>query len=152
MSATMTCSSRVNMYSKSKRCTKHTVSLSVFVTACVYSRSLFTGPIVRIDPNEVSISDLGYIDTIYAPSPGIKRDKSLKGLIGNNKSVGGSVQHDLHRRRREALNPFFSKKSILGLAPQLHEWVSRLGKIFERSMERKGVLNLSDLYFALAGE
>ena len=112
------------------------------------------GPIVRINPREVSISDLEFLDIIYAPGPNGKRNKDLEKVkaLGINTSVGGAVGHDLHRKRRESLNPFFSKKSVLNLAPQIQEKTAQLEDTFAASLEKKEIINLSDLYFAFSRE
>lgn len=112
------------------------------------------GPVLRITPNEVSVSDPDFLDTVYAPGHGQKRDKDgekAKGL-GLALSVGGAVAHELHKRRREALNPFFSKMSVARLAPELGERIVQLEGIWERAKGTEEVVNLSDCYFALANE
>ncbi|KAI1843775.1 hypothetical protein JX266_010034 [Neoarthrinium moseri] len=94
------------------------------------------GPVVRTTPAEVSIADLGFIDTIYSPGPSQKRDKDIekvKALVLYS-SIGGAVGHDLHRRRRRALSSFYSPRQVLRVAPD--------GE----------VLNLSDLYFGFAND
>lgn len=74
------------------------------------------GPIVRINPMHLHINDPDYLDEIYA---GGKRKRNrdpwfyrseLNGPLGW--SVFQSVDHDVHRMRRAALNPFFSMRSI----------------------------------------
>lgn len=112
------------------------------------------GPIVRIAPNEVSVSDPAFVDTIYAPGPGRKRDKDFakNKSLGVNSSVGGSIAHDLHRKRREALNPFFSHRSISRLNPELAEKVSQVEEIFRRAKAGREVLNISDTYYAFCNE
>lgn len=112
------------------------------------------GPIVRIAPNEVSVSDPAFVDTIYAPGPGHKRDKDFakNKSLGVNSSVGGSIAHDLHRKRREALNPFFSHRHISRLNPELTEKVSQMEDIFDRAKAGREVLNLSDTYYAFCNE
>ena len=42
-----------------------------------------------------------------------------------------TVPHDLHRKRRAALNPFFSKASIKRLEPIVRDGVSKLSKRME---------------------
>lgn len=113
-----------------------------------------TGPIVRIAPNEISINDPAFVDTIYAPGPGHKRDKDFEKnkSLGVNTSVGGSIQHDLHRNRRDALNPFFSRRSISRMNPELAAKVEQLEDIFSRAAESRQVLNLSDAYYAFSNE
>jgi hypothetical protein len=112
------------------------------------------GPIVRISPREVSISDVEFIDTVYAPKNQAKRNKDFEKVkaLGINTSIGGAVDHDLHRRRRESLNPFFSKKSVLNLAPEIEEKTAQLEGIFAASIKEKKPINLSDLYFAFSRE
>ncbi|KAF4624479.1 hypothetical protein G7Y89_g13693 [Cudoniella acicularis] len=112
------------------------------------------GPIIRITPREISISDLSFLDTIYSPGPRAKRNKDIEKVkaLGINTSIGGAVDHDLHRRRREALNPFFSKKSVLNLAPQLDGKIPQLGDVFKMSCQSKEVVNLSDLYTGFSSE
>ncbi|TVY83824.1 Cytochrome P450 monooxygenase sdnE [Lachnellula suecica] len=112
------------------------------------------GPIVRITPREVSISDLNFLDAIYSPGVYAKRDKDFEKVkaLGINTSIGGAVGHDLHRRRRESLNPFFSKKGVLALAPQLQSKIFQLNSILAVSQKTGEVVNLSDIYFAFASE
>ncbi|TVY18468.1 Cytochrome P450 monooxygenase TRI4, partial [Lachnellula arida] len=112
------------------------------------------GPIVRITPREVSVSDLEFLNTLYSPGPHAKRNKDIEKVkaLGINSSIGGAVEHDLHRKRRESLNPFFSKKRVLNLAPQIQNKISQLEDIFLTSQNINGVVNLSDLYFAFSSE
>lgn len=114
-----------------------------------------TGPIIRIAPDEVSVSDPAFVDTIYAPGPGHRRDKDFqknRSLFGVNSSVGGSIAHDLHRKRREALNPFFSRRSISRLNLELDEKVNQVEELFSRAEVGSEVLNLSDAYYAFSNE
>lgn len=112
------------------------------------------GPVVRIGPNDVSISDPEFIDAIYAPGPGHKRDKAYEKIkaLGVDSSVGASIAHDLHRRRREALSPFFSYQRIKRLDQELTNKATQMESIFASARESGEVLNLSDVYFALANE
>lgn len=102
----------------------------------------------------MSISDPDFVDTIYAPGPGRKRDKdgSKNKALGVDSSVGGSIAHDLHRRRREALNPFFSYQRVSRLEQQLQGKVRQVETLFAGAKESSEVLNLSDIYFAFANE
>ncbi|KAH9883683.1 cytochrome P450 [Xylariomycetidae sp. FL2044] len=112
------------------------------------------GPVVRIGPNDVSISDYNFIDVIYAPATGHKRDKNAKHnrALGVNSSIGGSVPHELHRRRREALNPFFSPHSIHRLDSDIAAKVAQVEGHFASARENGTVLNISDAYFAFCSD
>ncbi|KAI0147622.1 cytochrome P450 [Xylariaceae sp. FL1272] len=112
------------------------------------------GPVIRIGPNDISISDPDFIDTIYAPGPGHKRDKDIKKnqALAVDSSVGGSISHDLHLKRREALNPFFSPQRIKRLDDVLATEAAQLDRRFAEAASRGGVVNLSDVYFAFCND
>lgn len=93
------------------------------------------GPIVRINPYELHVSDPSYYDTIYASTAsGHKRDKWswCQQQFGTDLSMFSTVDHDLHRQRRQALSPFFSTQSVMRLQPLISE---RVGVLVERFKE-----------------
>ncbi|KAI1773034.1 cytochrome P450 [Hypoxylon cercidicola] len=112
------------------------------------------GPIVRIGPNDVSIADPDFVDTIYAPGPGHKRDKNPKHnrALGVNSSIGGSVSQELHRKRRGALDPFFSPQRIHCLDSYLMSKADQVETLFAKAGESGQVVNLSDVYFAFCND
>ncbi|TVY90100.1 Cytochrome P450 monooxygenase [Lachnellula willkommii] len=76
------------------------------------------GPIVRITPDEIHVNDVGFLETIYAPSM-FHRDKYgyILRTLRIPGAIGAIVRHDVHRKRREVLGPFFSKRNVLHLEP-----------------------------------
>ncbi|KAI2635632.1 cytochrome P450 family protein [Hypomontagnella submonticulosa] len=111
-------------------------------------------PIIRITPTEVSIADPDFVDSIYSPGTGHKRDKDAQKVkaLGINTSMGGAVAHDLHRRRRDPLNPFFSHQSITRLAPKLNDKVQQMEDQFLQAEKSAEVLNLSDIYYGFTND
>lgn len=107
---------------------------------------------VRITPREVHVNDPGLLDSVYPSSPLRKRDKDVDRNLDTANSVGGTASHDLHRARREVLNPFFSKKAILSLEDLLRSKTEQLCEQLSATLKHEGVVNLSDLYYALARE
>lgn len=80
------------------------------------------GPIIRISPWELHISDPDFHDTLYASSAsGHRRDKYdyFTKSFGLDKSVFATPQHDLHKMRRAALSTFFSMASARRLQPEI---------------------------------
>lgn len=108
------------------------------------------GPIVRISPHEVHINDADFYDEIYAGSTK-KRDKwdFICNSHGVPESAFGTSNHDLHRMRRAALNPFFSKQKVRALQPKIENVVENLLSRFEGFAESKQPLPLSDAFAAL---
>ncbi|KAI0192310.1 cytochrome P450 [Xylaria flabelliformis] len=70
------------------------------------------GPIVRITPHEVHIQDASFYDILYATNRAATKRKELEHRFNNPKSAFATSDHALHRLRRGALNPFFSKRAI----------------------------------------
>lgn len=110
------------------------------------------GPIIRINPYEVHISDPLYYDTIYASSAsGEKRDIwewSAK-QFGVAQSTLSTIKHDHHRARRAALSPYFSMVNVRKLQPVLDERVRQLIERIRGFKDPDGkVLELNHLYSA----
>ena len=86
------------------------------------------GPIVRISPHEVHISDPDFYDTLYASSSTNRKDRwswYTNGL-GLPVSTLGTVENNLHRRRRGAMSSFFSKQKVAKLQPVVEERATKL--------------------------
>lgn len=64
----------------------------------------------------------------------------------------GTVDHDIHKQRRAALNPFFSKKSVSQLEPTIQD---NIDKLCARLLESAGTgkpVNLSDAFSCLSAD
>ena len=111
------------------------------------------GPIVRVAPSEIHIADPTFLDEIYAGASR-SRDKYEFQLrtLPVPMSMGAARTHDLHRKRREALNPFFSKKSVVTLQSMVQSKVTQLAEVFEGHRKSGTVANLSNIYYAFANE
>lgn len=108
------------------------------------------GPIIRINPEELHIQDPDFYDELYAPASK-RRDKYANWTIlaGAPYSTFATVSHNLHRIRRGALNPFFSKRAVASAEPLIWEKVGRLCQRFADAWKRKQVLRLDAAYMAL---
>jgi hypothetical protein len=85
------------------------------------------GHIVRIAPNEVHIADPDFYDVLYAGGSR-KRNRNTFVLdgFGLPDTVIASKEHDLHRMRRTALNPYFSAQAIARIEPVVNERLRQL--------------------------
>jgi len=70
---------------------------------------------VRITPDEVHILDSDFWETIFTKAGRVDKYEWLSGRFGNENSVLSTGPDELHRTRRNALNPFFSRKRIIEL-------------------------------------
>ncbi len=64
----------------------------------------------------------------------------------------GTISHDLHRNRRAALNPYFSKQSIRRLEPHIHRVLAKaLGRLAHHA-ETGAPINMNMLYSAITSD
>ena len=87
------------------------------------------GPIIRINPHELHISEPTFYEKLYASSgSGEKRDKWTwyTKQFDSSGATFSTVKHDHHKVRRAALNKFFGKASVRKLQPILDERVQCL--------------------------
>ncbi|OOF93013.1 hypothetical protein ASPCADRAFT_173692 [Aspergillus carbonarius ITEM 5010] len=111
------------------------------------------GPIVRINPREVHISDPSFYDEIYASSSRKRdRDHHAYDAFTLPYSMIGTMGHERHRVRRSILNDFFSKRSVLALSDVVEERVMKLMQRFEGFYEGQSVVNLSNAFAALTAD
>ncbi|KAL0778599.1 hypothetical protein CaCOL14_004857 [Colletotrichum acutatum] len=90
------------------------------------------GPIVRINPHELHVSDHGFFDVLFAGGSA-RRDKyppsaSVQGAPGG---IFGTLNHDAHRMRRSAISGFFSKQSVVVHEGLIHEKVEQPCEVFK---------------------
>ncbi|KAI9372947.1 cytochrome P450 [Aspergillus egyptiacus] len=111
------------------------------------------GPIIRVTPDELHINDVGFLDTVYAPSK-YPRDKyayQLRSLRVPG-GVGTTADYNLHKIRREALTPFFSKRNILYLERVITDKVGQLKQLIADHAANQTPVNLSDAFFAFSND
>jgi hypothetical protein len=108
------------------------------------------GPVVRISPHEVHIQNADFYDEVYS---GSVRKRNKWDFVCNShgvpQSAFGTSSHELHKMRRAALNPFFSKQKCRGLQPKIEQVVKNLLARFEEFSETKQPLPMSDAFAAL---
>ena len=69
---------------------------------------------------------------------------------GSPASTFATVGHDLHRIRRSALNPFFSKASVVKLEPLIHEKVEALCSGMTAQLHSQAFFDFGAAYMSFA--
>ncbi|KAK0708701.1 cytochrome P450 family protein [Lasiosphaeris hirsuta] len=117
-------------------------------TAHIQDLHKLYGPIIRITPTELHISDPDYFDTLYARSG--RRDKYayFANRFGGARDSFSTVDHDLHRMRRKAISPFFSAVQISDFQAVIHAKVDKFCRILG-SYQDGQVVRLSRGWMAL---
>ncbi|KAL2830450.1 cytochrome P450 [Aspergillus cavernicola] len=114
------------------------------------------GPIVRINPFELSIRDADYYDELYVMGNVRKTDRYegfVSGVVDFEGSHLATIAHDLHRRRRKPLDPYFSRQGVTRLEPMVAELTEKL--VVDRLESYKGtgkVVRLDHAFTAFSGD
>ncbi|KAE8445439.1 hypothetical protein EG329_013452 [Mollisiaceae sp. DMI_Dod_QoI] len=113
----------------------------------------YNSPIIRISPHELHVIDPDFYDVLFASSPA-RRDKppTWSHAFSNFDSTFGTILHDQHRLRRNAVAPFFSSGSLRKLEPLIHDKISRLISVFRRYQSTGEPLPLRPAFSALTSD
>jgi cytochrome P450 len=74
------------------------------------------------------MNDPEFIDQIYTRAPGSRREKykTILRIFRAPGSIIATKDHDLHRRRRAVLNPYFSMQNVRRLEPVIEQTLLNL--------------------------
>ncbi|KAL8726449.1 MAG: hypothetical protein Q9181_006046 [Wetmoreana brouardii] len=112
------------------------------------------GPIVRINPYEVHINDPDFYDEVYVSGSKRKTDQWswTVPMFGTPNSILATIEHDVHRRRRNAYSNYFSKQAIRKYSNVIHAAVDKLCAKFEECKKDGKKINLMHAYTAMTGD
>ncbi|CAG8978292.1 hypothetical protein HYALB_00010291 [Hymenoscyphus albidus] len=107
------------------------------------------GPIVRINPNEIHVKDSDWHEVLYAKNP-THRDKwpPAAQMAGLPLGSFGTVDHNLHRKRRQANSPFFSTKSVAASETTLKTQLEILSAKFSDRLKNNEVVVMRNTVLA----
>ncbi|KAL9074394.1 MAG: hypothetical protein Q9157_004421 [Trypethelium eluteriae] len=109
------------------------------------------GPIIRINPSEVQVNDITWYSTLFTSSGKARREKHYPQARGSDTpfSTFATVSHELHRKRRNALNPFFSKRSVTELQPIIKQEIEKLCGQLSKCAENDEIIKIDAAFIAL---
>lgn len=109
------------------------------------------GPVVRVTPNELHIRDARFFDEVYGKNLHLDKEGWDK-RFGCAGGVLATVNAHEHKRRRAALAPMFSRRSILDFIHIIYRHIDTLSLRMQEFEARKEPLNLSHAFPALTGD
>lgn len=110
----------------------------------------WSGPVVRINPNEIHLSDPEQCHKIYFVGSRYGKDPLFYGAFGTEKSTFTTPSPDLHRIKRAALNPLFSRKRVLDLESMVQQRAEKLVSRMRRAFETTGQIDLHHGFRAIS--
>ncbi|RYC56702.1 hypothetical protein CHU98_g9513 [Xylaria longipes] len=116
--------------------------------------TVILGPIIRVTPEELSINDPEFYNELYVTES--KRRTNNYDIFCKGIDFDGShlltTDHDLHRRRRKPLEPFFSRKGITRLQAMLAEVAHNLESRLRELNGQSKVIRLDHALSAFSGD
>jgi hypothetical protein len=100
------------------------------------------GPIVRITPNEVSLSNPENYEAIYYVRSRYTKDPRFYDAFGMEYVSFTSCPNELHRLRRRPLNKFFSWAAVLALQNIVQEKADKLCNLITRNSKAGEMLDI----------
>lgn len=100
------------------------------------------GPIVRITPNEVSLSNPEHYETIYYVGSKYAKDPRYYDAFGMEYASFTSCPNELHRLRRGPLNKFFSRAMVLELQSIVQQKADKLCALITKSSKAGEMLDI----------
>ena len=112
------------------------------------------GPIIRINPFEIHISDPDFYDEVYVAAGKRKSEQWswTVPMFGTPNSILATVDHDVHRRRRNAYANYFSKQSIRKYSSVIQAAVDKMCVKFEEYQSAGRPINLMHAWTAMTGD
>ncbi|KUJ23966.1 cytochrome P450 [Mollisia scopiformis] len=108
------------------------------------------GPIIRISPYELHVSDPVFFDVLYCQEGRWNRYPFAWDAWGAEGPTIHATQHDLHKARRQPLAPFFSKAKVSSRQDMISRHVSKFCDRLSNIAEAGKMVNLGAATTALA--
>ena len=105
------------------------------------------GPIVRINPWDLHIDDPQYYDTIYTMAKPYDKLVRHQHRLNIPEAAFSTADSVLHKRRRNAAAPFFSKQKMREQADVIQGFVDRLSYRLKKDFAGTGrVIDMTDMW------
>ncbi|KAI9865656.1 MAG: hypothetical protein M1813_002114 [Trichoglossum hirsutum] len=108
------------------------------------------GPIIRITPSEIHLGDPENYEKIYHVGTKYWKSPEFYGVFETGTSAFGTFSNELHRVRRAALSPLFSRKMVLSLEDIVQSKVQKLCDKAARMLNANQPVNLHNGFRAVS--
>ncbi|KAJ8114690.1 hypothetical protein ONZ43_g4843 [Nemania bipapillata] len=111
------------------------------------------GPIVRVNPWEVHISDPDFYDVYFSTRSKHSKFKPWQKRFGLPLSTFDAIHHEEHNRRRQAVAPFFTRQRVLDYIPFIQKCVDRMcNRIEQEYRNTSKTLCLDEVFSSLTSD
>jgi cytochrome P450 len=108
------------------------------------------GPIVRIGPNEVDISQISAVKEIHSVKGGYKKSPFYELLVPGTTNVFNSTDTEFHRRHRRILSSPLSESSIKTVESAVDQKVKLVISKMAEEMAARQVIDVAKMWLFMA--
>lgn len=107
------------------------------------------GPIVRIQPNHVSIADDDAIQAIYGHGNGLLKSEFYDAFVSIRRGLFNTRDRHEHSRKRKLVSHTFAPKSVVQFEPYIKEnlelWATKWDELADKSTNTDGMAHVDCL-------
>ncbi|KAK2836963.1 hypothetical protein FQN49_006545 [Arthroderma sp. PD_2] len=108
------------------------------------------GPVVRITPDEIHLSNPEHYDEIYHVGTSYNKSAAFYDAFGVDKATFTTADNHVHRVKRAAFNPFFSRKRVLELEDIVQSKAKTLVNRISTALDTCGGIDLHHGFRAIS--
>ncbi|KAK3897323.1 trichodiene oxygenase [Staphylotrichum tortipilum] len=108
------------------------------------------GPVVRISPYELHVGDPAFFEKLYTREGRWDKYAWAQDAFGFPLTAVHTWAHDVHKRRRTAMNAYFSKANVSRRQDVIKSLVEKLCGRFDEAAETQEAINLTHALSAFA--
>ncbi|RDA88395.1 hypothetical protein CP532_5629 [Ophiocordyceps camponoti-leonardi (nom. inval.)] len=120
-------------------------------TSYVHRLHQMYGPVVRLGPNEVAVSDIEAVKTIYSTKETFRKSDFYRRIVSaDTESLFSTVDIDFHRRHRRMMAGPMSETSLKSLAPRVEARVNLAISRIGQEMKERGTADVFKWWLFMA--
>ncbi|DAA74422.1 TPA_exp: putative Cytochrome P450 pisatin demethylase [Trichophyton benhamiae CBS 112371] len=108
------------------------------------------GPVIRITPDEIHLSNPENYDKIYHVGTPYNKSAPFYDAFGVDKATFTTADNNVHRMKRAAFNPFFSRKRVLELEGIVQSKAKTLVRRISTALKTCGGIDLHHGFRAIS--
>ncbi|KAL6901429.1 cytochrome P450 [Trichoderma evansii] len=108
------------------------------------------GPVVRLAPNEVAVTNIEAVKKIYNARETFRKSSWYQDLSVTSENVFNTSRTELHRRLRRLLSGSMSETSLAAVAPQVQTTIDLMVKRVGEEMEHRGAADVIKWFLFMA--
>ncbi|KAF5649033.1 phenol 2-monooxygenase [Fusarium sp. NRRL 52700] len=108
------------------------------------------GPVVRVGPHEVHVSDAAAVKEIHRVKDGYKKAPFYRNLVPNTNNLFSTLDVEYHRHHRRLLSSLLSESSLKSVEPTVDTYVKMAIASMKREMDERGAADVAKFWLFMA--